>query len=317
MNIAEKIQRLYERYGELEGISIECQKELVAIGIINKIARAEVFLQGAQVTGYQRHGEPSILFLSKECQYKQGSALRGGVPICWPWFGDLNKNNSALQKQFTLPFVESASAHGFVRNVDWDVTEIDISDDETTRIILEYIITKDNIFNWPFSAKLVYEINIGKRLTLSLRIHNTDKKTFMFSGALHTYFNVSHIDHVKVKGLHDVSYIDALKNWETFKQQGDISFNSELDRIYLLRSIDECSHGSKVNLKDGNRELIIESSGSGSLVIWNPWVEKSQRLSQFLADDYQKMVCIETANAADDMVTLEPNAEHVLSVKII
>lgn len=320
MNMAEKIQDLYQRYGELEGISIECQKELIAIGITNKAARAEIFLQGAQVTAYQRHGEAPILFLSKECQYQQGSPLRGGIPICWPWFGDLNKNPTELQQQFSAEFVDSSPAHGFVRDSDWELTNINIDDASLTVITLEYSIPKDNPFNWPFSADLVYEVKVGEQLTASLTIKNTDKQSFLFSGALHTYFNVDGIGSVSVKGLDKTRYIDALKNWETFHQQGDITFNSEYDRIYLLakdKGKNKTPDSYTVFLQDQSRKIKIENTGSHSLVVWNPWVEKAKRLSQFVDDDYNKMVCIETANAMDDIIYLESSAEHTLSVTVV
>lgn len=320
MNMAEKIQDLYQRYGELEGISIECQKELIAIGISNKVARAEIFLQGAQVTAYQRHGETPILFLSKECQYQQGSPLRGGIPICWPWFGDINKNPIELQQQFSAEFIASSAAHGFVRDSDWELTNIDIVDDSLTAITLKYSVPKDNSFNWPFAADLVYEVKVGEQLTASLTIKNTDKQPFLFSGALHTYFNVDNVDSVSVKGLDKTKYIDALKNWETFHQQGDITFDSECDRIYLLgkgEGNNKTLDNHPIFLQDQSRKITIENTGSQSLVVWNPWVEKAERLSQFADDDYKKMVCVETANAMGDVIHLEPNEEHRLSVAVV
>jgi glucose-6-phosphate 1-epimerase len=102
MNINDTIQTLYKGYGQLKGVTIECQKELVAIGIKNQAATAEVFIQGAQITRYQRIDEAPTLFLSKACGYQQGSALRGGIPICWPWFGNLEQNPNALKQQLGI-----------------------------------------------------------------------------------------------------------------------------------------------------------------------------------------------------------------------
>ncbi|MFT6387078.1 MAG: glucose-6-phosphate 1-epimerase [Cellvibrionaceae bacterium] len=314
--MAEKIQALYQSYGELEGVSIECQKELIAIGITNKCARAEIFLQGAQVTGYQRHGEAPILFLSKDCQFKQGSPLRGGIPICWPWFGDLNKNNPELKGQFSSSFCEAAPAHGFVRDIDWDVKNIRIVDDKETLVTLKCDVPLDNAFGWPFSACLVYEVSVGETLKAALSVKNSGDNNFIFSAALHSYFKVDSIINTKITSLNKVFYINALKGWSKCQQHDDVVFNQEVDRIYLFPSSDHGSSGHSIDLKDTRRSLNIESGGSASAIVWNPWIEKSKRLTQFSDDEYKKMVCIETANVADDMVMLAPNQEHVLSVKI-
>lgn len=314
MNIGEKIQALYQQYGDLAGISIECQKELVAIGIVNKAARAEIFLQGAQLTAYQRHNEEPILFLSKDCEYKAGSSLRGGIPICWPWFGDLKKNSVELQEQYTPAFVESASAHGFVRSIDWEVVDIRHIGEEETLITLAHDIASDNNQAWPFAASLSYEVSIGKTLSASLRVKNTSASRFFYSAALHSYFNVNHIEQTAISGLGGASYIDALQEWQRYQQQGDIRFNQETDRIYFFN--EPAFNNGQLHLSDHRRVLTIESAGSASVVIWNPWIEKSQRLSQFADEDYKRMVCIETANAADDTITLEPGQEHTLSLSI-
>ena len=326
MNMAEKIQALYQSYGELEGVSIECQKELIAIGITNECARAEIFLQGAQLTGYQRHGEAPVLFLSKDCQFKQGSPLRGGIPICWPWFGDLNKNSTEVKDQFSTSFIAAAPAHGFVRDIDWGVKDIRIVDAKETLVILECDIPLDNAFGWPFSACLVYEVSIGETLKSRLTVKNSGDKPFTYSAALHSYFKVDSIMKTKITSLNNIFYIDALKGWDKYQQQDDVVFNREIDRIYLFSSDDKGSsgHGSQdhdlqghsIDLNDSKRVLKIESAGSASAVVWNPWVEKSKTLSQFSDDEYKSMVCVETANAADDMVTLAPSQKHILSVEI-
>jgi len=140
MNINDTIQSLYKDYGQLKGVTIECQKELVAIGIKNQAATAEVFLQGAQITRYQRIGEIPTLFLSQACEYQQGSALRGGIPICWPWFGDLAKNPEAVKQQVInedqAAIATKFPAHGFVRQRDWTVESIRTPADDLTIVEL-------------------------------------------------------------------------------------------------------------------------------------------------------------------------------------
>lgn len=314
--MAEKIHALYRSFGGLDGVSIECQKELIAIGVSNQSARAEIFLQGAQITAYQRHSEDPVLFLSRECQYKQGASLRGGIPICWPWFGDLSKNKIELQNQFSSDFIDGAPAHGFVRDLDWDVSDIRIIDNKETRLILECDIPFDSTKGWPFAARLVYEVSVGEALKVTFSVKNRGDKPFIYSAALHSYFKVENIKKVSIPSLDNVFYVDAMKNWETFGQQGDVVFDREVDRIYSFSLDVHDVDGYSIELNDTKRSLKIESAGSASAVVWNPWIEKSKRLSQFADDEYQKMVCIEIANAGDDLITLAPDQEHVLSIKI-
>lgn len=316
MNINDTIQSLYKDYGQLKGVTIECQKELVAIGIKNQAATAEVFLQGAQITRYQRIGEIPTLFLSQACEYQQGSALRGGIPICWPWFGDLAKNPEAVKQQLMnedqAAITTELPAHGFVRQRDWTVESIRTPADDLTIVELSYHVKDEPL--WPFDTLLTCRISIGAALSVSLHIANNSSQAFVFSAALHSYFAVSHIDSVRISGFDQCEYYDALdvneKNeWQLKTQQGDITFSGEVDRVYQ-------SSSTPVVINDKNRATNISSLGSRSAVVWNPWVDKSQTLSQFKEDDYQRMVCVETANAVNDVVRLEAGEAHKLEVTI-
>ncbi len=311
MNIASTIESLYQQYGQLAGITIECQNELVAIGIKNKAAHAEVFLQGAQLTHYQRVNEEPLLFLSDACEYKAGSPLRGGIPICWPWFGDLDKNSAPLTEQYASTDIQQAPAHGFVRNRYWDVDSITQPHDELTIIELSYTTQGEAL--WPFTTALLYRIEIGQTLSVSLTVKNMDDRPCIFTTALHTYFSVNDIADATIQGFDQAHYWDALDSdeqgrWQEKQQQQDITFAQEVDRIYQGL----CS----ALLKDKHRNTSVKATGSESTVVWNPWVDKSIRLSQFNDNDYQRMVCIETANAANDHIVLAPKAVHTLAVEI-
>ncbi len=310
MSIAEKIQDLYQRFGGLPGITIECQKELLAIGISNSAASAEVFIQGAQVSRYQRHtDEAPILFLSDDCAYKQGVSLRGGIPICWPWFGALNKNKECVTKQYSSTVIESASAHGFVREREWQVDNIRMPSNNLTIIELSYVIDGNVEEYWPFETRLSYRIEIGQQLTVNLQVENISKQSFAYSSALHSYFSVANIDNVFISNFDEIAYIDALDHWQLKKQKGDIVFDQEVDRIYQVSP-------QSIMLHDGQRKINIDTQGSTSTVIWNPWIEKSQKLTQFNDKDYLRMVCVETANVADNVVELAPGQTHNLSVTV-
>lgn len=326
MSLANTISSLYAEYGQLKGVTIECQKELVAIGIKNQAATAEVFVQGAQVTRFQPHGGLPLLFLSDACTYQSGQALRGGIPICWPWFGQLDKNPESVQQAVSFlpaegsPFAEGSSstaessppAHGFVRERDWSVTSIRTPADDLTIIDLSYHVKDEPL--WPFDTVLSYRIAIGKTLSVSLHVRNQSDKTFTYSGALHSYLSVNDIAQVRVSGLDACHYYDALEsdddgNWLLKKQEGDIQFSQEIDRVYQTQGDPIRVHNSDASNIQLNT-IQLTTTGSDSAVVWTPWLDKARTLSQFNASDYTRMLCIETANAADDVVTLAPDASH-------
>jgi glucose-6-phosphate 1-epimerase len=318
MNIAKTIQGLYKRFGRLQGITIECQKELVAIGVSNTAASAEIFLQGAQISRFKRKNQAPILFLSKQASYKQGQSLRGGIPICWPWFGQLEKNNEIITRQYKDSMIESMPAHGFARTMNWELDSIEIIKHDLTVVefslyldtsVIDKAKNNDNNFMWPFLTKLKYRIEIGEQLTASFTVCNQDSQDFAYSAALHSYFSIDHINNVIISGFSKTDYIDALDQWSEKKQIDDIAFNKEVDRIYK-------SSPKEIVLSDRNRVITLASTGSKSTVIWNPWIKKSKQLSQFADNEYQSMVCIETANAAEDFISLKPGEERSLTLTI-
>ncbi len=317
MNIADRINDLYSRFGRLSGITIECHKDLIAIGVNNTVASAEIFLQGAQIARFQRKGESPTLFLSSQCVYKEGQALRGGVPICWPWFGVLQKNNDQITSQYKHLDAASAMSHGFVRLMEWQLDSVDVSSHDLT--VLEFSLDLNADKNsaepfyykkyWPFVTQLRYRVEIGERLTASFVVSNQGAETFSYTSALHSYFAIDHIKNAIISGFSKTEYIDALDGWKQKTQLEDIAFNKEVDRIYK-------SAPPKIILSDRNRFITLTSEGSKSTVVWNPWLEKSKHLSQFADDEYQSMVCIETANALDDSVTLAAGEQHALTIAI-
>jgi glucose-6-phosphate 1-epimerase len=317
MNIAKTIQHLYARFGRLQGVTIECQKELVAIGVTNSVASAEIFLQGAQISRFKRKQQAPILFLSRQCSYKQGQPLRGGIPICWPWFGQLKKNNEKITCQYKDLSIDSIPAHGCVRDINWKVDSIETPSHDSTVVELSLdlnanLIDKNSSVTktvWPFLTQLRYRVEIGEKLTATLTVSNQDSQEFFYSAALHSYFSVDHINNVIISGFSKTTYVDVLDAWKEKKQADDIAFNKEVDRIYK-------SAPEEIVLSDRNRVIAITSKGSKSTIVWNPWIEKSQRLSQFANDEYQSMVCVETANALDDIVSLKPGEAHSMTLTI-
>ena len=263
------------------------------IEIKNDSASAKIAVQGAHLFHYGRNNEEPILWLSDTSFMEHGEHIRGGVPICWPSFGF---NNPELPP------------HGFARNRMWDLVNIIEEDSDTTIVIMEFIDSKKSRREWDYKFHLTATFTLGKELGIELTTVNKDLKTFKFTQALHTYFNITDIHDVHVNGLDKKPYLDAVTN-EKHIQNGDLSFTKETDYVY--QEVDK-----DLFLKDTNREIKIQNEGSSSCVIWNPWIEKSKRMSGIRDDSYPEFVCIETANAFDDYRILESGKSHTLKVTI-
>lgn len=262
--------------------------------------------QGAQVLSYRRYGQPPLIWLSDQARYLAGQGVRGGVPVCWPWFGDLQRNPPAVQAMVR----GEAPFHGLARTQEWALSDLSEQPDQVSlSFALEL---PDGLPGWPHAASLRLQIELGEQLHLCLTTRNLGTEPLAISQALHSYFAVSDIRQVLVRGLEDGRYIETLENWSSRQQDGALSFAGETDRIYL-------DLPSRLVIDDPlwQRRLVLESTGSRSAIVWNPWVDKSTRLTQFEADAWQGMLCIETANVLDDHVVVPPGGEHVLGVSVL
>ncbi|MFG0381787.1 D-hexose-6-phosphate mutarotase [Pseudomonas sp. zbq_18] len=264
--------------------------------------------QGAQILHYQHGEQPPIIWCSEQAGYNRGQSVRGGIPVCWPWFGDLQRNPQALQHQHAAP--SSAPAHGGVRGLDWQLLGVEQQGESVTLQFL-YDSRQQPLPHWPYDAELRLDIRLDQRLHLSLTSRNLGKQPLHLSQALHSYFAVSDIRQASVLGLDGCRYIETLDDWRECRQRGAVQFAGETDRIYL-------DVPPRLALVDNGwkRRILIETSGSHSAVVWNPWIDKAQRLSQFADDAWQRMLCIETANVWDDCIELAAGASHSLNVSL-
>jgi len=261
------------------------------IEIENRQAKAMIALQGAHLFHYKRKDELALLWLSKTSYFEEGKAIRGGIPVCFPWFGK-NKDNPSLPQ------------HGFARTQLWRVVLEEEKDDDTTHIRLQLKPNADTLAQWSYLFAATLDITIGKVLTISLSVTNIDTKSFEISTALHTYFSVSDIGNISIQGLDGRTYYDALEE-KSHTQKGDILIEEEVDRVYSYP-------GDRITLLDGDAKVKLRQEGSNSLVVWNPWIEKSKRMTDMTENGYRTMVCLETSNAREDSRVLKPNESHVL-----
>lgn len=264
------------------------------IVVKNASATAKIALQGAHIFHYCKTNQEPLLWLSDISDFEQGKAIRGGIPICWPWFG--------FHEDKTLP------QHGFARTSLWEFIESDEPNTKTSSVSFRLRHSSKTLKMWQYKFDLELKITISDSLKLELRTINLDDKEFMITQALHTYFAVSNISEASIGGLDKKPYLDAL----TLKQEiqdGNIFFDSEVDRVY--QEVD-----GEVVLRDKNREINIMNSCSSSVVVWNPWIEKTKRMSAMREDAYKNMLCIESSNAYDDAVVVKSNSSHTLGAVI-
>jgi glucose-6-phosphate 1-epimerase len=270
---------------------------LAAIRVDSALATASVMLQGAQVVGYQPRGEQPLIWLSARSRYVAGKSVRGGVPVCWPWFGP-HATDPALP------------AHGFARTVEWELQEATALPDGRVRLAFELPQNAATRAQWPHPSSVRNTVTIGRELEVSLATRNTGSERFPLGQALHTYFHVGDVRRISIHGLDGCTYLDKAGGSARRQQHGPVTFTQETDRIYL-------NTGGACEIRDPvmERSLLVTATGSRSTVVWNPWIEKAEQMGDFEPDGYLRMVCVETANAADDSVIVAPGQEHVLAAQ--
>lgn len=270
---------------------------LPRIDVNTAACTGSVYLHGAHVTHWQKRGESPVLWMSEKSWFEDAKPIRGGVPICFPWFGP-NANNA------TLP------AHGFVRLKSWSVQSVTRQGDDVT-IALETKSDEQTLAVWPVRFTLVHRITFGATLTMSLELTNLGGDTLTCEEALHTYFVVGDIKQTRVAGLNGVTFIDKMDNKARKPQQGEITFTGETDRVY----INTCG-ASEIIDPALRRKIIISKENSHATVVWNPWINKSKAMPDFGDDEWTGMVCIETCNAADNALSLAAGATHIMRAVI-
>jgi glucose-6-phosphate 1-epimerase len=297
---ADSLEVLGEKYaipGQL--IFRKGEDGLVYAEITNNYGQARVFLQGAHLTHYQPCGGAAVIWLSSVSCFEVGRSIRGGIPICWPWFG----NNSDDPGK---------PAHGFARTSLWQVAETGEGEDNGTFIRLFLVDDEKTKKLWPYSFRLELTISVGKSLYMTLAAHNTGLHSFKCTGALHSYFRVADVASIEISGLNGCKYLDKVEKFSQKQQCGPVRFKGETDRIYL-DTVETC----EIIDPQMKRKICIEKKGSLATVVWNPGAEKATIMTDMQDDAYRQMVCVETANAATDTITILPGKSHILQAEII
>jgi D-hexose-6-phosphate mutarotase len=272
---------------------MEGNGELEKVEVNTGWSTAEIYLQGAQVTRFQRKDEEPILFLSQLSRFEEGQPIRGGVPIVFPWFGPR----------------EGGPMHGFARNQPWEMREITQGADGAVSLRLMLLNTAEAALLPPFTAE--YVVTVGRDLGLELRVTNASPdQDLVIENCLHTYLAVGDIGSVTLTGLKGVEYLDKTENYARKRETSDpIRITGETDRIYL-------GTPGPVELEDAtwSRRIRVEKAGSQSTVLWNPWVNRSQQMPDFGNEEHQRMVCVESGNVSENRITLTPGRTEATKV---
>jgi glucose-6-phosphate 1-epimerase len=257
----------------------------------------EIYLHGAHITSWKPNGEEEVLFLSSQSRWENGRAIRGGVPICFPWFGG-------------KPGDAKAPAHGFVRTKSWHLESIS----EVGNVVTVSMFTESDETTkrwWPSEFRLDYRVTFGRELSLELVVSNTGTTSLRFEEALHTYHRVGNISEVRLRGLDGIQYLDKTDSNRRKLQQGEIAITSETDRVYL-------DTRDPIELDDPvlHRGTRVMKENSDTSVIWNPWIDKARELSDLRENEWTQMLCIETSNVSDFAVNLAPGQHHTMKARV-
>ena len=268
--------------------------DLPKISVKTDWSTAEIYLLGAHVVGFQKNGEPPLLFMSQASQFAVGTPIRGGVPIVFPWFGPR----------------EGRALHGFARVTEWEWEGTSVAPDSSVTLR----------FGLPDSAaradgspptKVTFAVTVSDKLTMELSVANpSGTESLSFENCLHTYFAIGDIAEVEITGLMGTTCIDRVGNVTQRVESADaIRINSETDRVYL-----DTTQTVEIHDLRHRRKIRVEKSGSASTVVWNPWVEKARNMPDFGDDEFKQMVCVESGNVAQNKITLAPGKSASLKV---
>lgn len=259
-------------------------------------ARGEIYLHGATVTDWTPAGSSPVLWLGSASRFAHDTAIRGGVPICFPWFGARAGH-------------PGAPSHGFARLSEWSLVA---AEDDGQDVTLQLRLTDDEQTRasaWPHRFEAVYTVVFGSRLSLALRVTNLSDDAVVFEEALHTYFDVRDIRAVEVSGLEGAAFHDRRAGpGPAPGEPGPVRFRSEIDRTYLDTTARTAVHDALAG-----RSVVISKEGSAATVVWNPWIDKALALSDFGDDDWKTMVCVEVCNVSDAAIQLAPGGSHTMA----
>ncbi|MFM2313248.1 MAG: hypothetical protein RLZZ04_2524 [Cyanobacteriota bacterium] len=293
------IEQLNTDYGIADKVSfVVGQGDFPLIKVNNEYAEATISIYAGQVLSFNPVGQTEdVMFLSSQAYYQTGKAIKGGTPICWPWFGP-------------DPEKKGRASHGFVRDRLWQIRDVVSTQDGATQVTMGLMDTPETRAIWNYSFDFAIVITVSRVLTIKLVTHNTGTEAFSITQALHTYFKIGDINQVTVLGLENKAYLDKVDHGQQKTQSGAITFSGECDRIYL-------DVPAQLTIADQalNRQVIVTATNSKTAIVWNPGADIAASMADLGDRDYEHFVCVETANAASEIINIPAGGQYEISAQ--
>jgi glucose-6-phosphate 1-epimerase len=283
------------RFG-IPGVARICSGNgsLPRIQVTGSRAAGEMYLHGAQVTSWKPAGNEETLFLSTKSHWQEGQAIRGGIPICFPWFRGKADD-------------PKAPAHGVVRTRAWQLDSI-VGNDAGVAVTMSIESDEQTRRWWPAEFRLVHRVIFGPELTLELVCTNTGKTDLRFEEALHTYNRVANVASVRLQGLDEVHFLDNTDSNAAKVQHGDLKIASTTDKAFL-----DTHKGVDLIDPELRRRIRLDKANSLTTVVWNPWQEGAMRLQDLGNDEWSQFLCVEACNILTASISLVPGEEHKMT----
>ncbi len=270
---------------------------LALLRISNRLGEAAIYLYGAHIASFKARGEADLLFVSPHSVFAPGVPIRGGIPICFPWFGKHPEDGD-------LPL------HGIVRTLEWKLVEQKNEVDGSTTVTLGVEESDETRLLFDHRFRLSLAVTVGSTLKIRLTVTNTDERAFSFDAALHSYFSVGTLEKSWVEGLDGRSAIDRNRGDEPFVQRGAVEVSGAFQRLYT-------EAGGTVLLNDPSmeRSIKMEQTGWSNILIWNPGEEAALQNREIL-DAWQDFLCVEHVNNGKSRITLDPGRSHTSELSL-
>ena len=285
-------------FGDLAGVELGSEHGLAAVRVRSASASGLVYLQGAHVAAWQPSAQAPLIFMSEQAVYGPGKALRGGVPICFPWFGA-----HAEHKEYP--------AHGFARTRSFAYRGARLDAQGRTELEFTLDSSPETEAFFPFAFSVRYRVAFGPSLGLEFEVVNRSSQAFVFEEALHSYFAVSDVKQVSLRGLQGANYVDKVSALAHFTEAAaELRITGETDRVY------DSAATCQIVDPGLKRTIRVEKEHSASTVIWNPWAERAAQMADLGGAAWPGMLCVESANVGKSKITLAPGAAHLLRVLV-
>jgi glucose-6-phosphate 1-epimerase len=276
----------------------ELEENMAFITVSNKYADADICLYGAHITNFKPQKTMPVLWMSPETNFKEGKPIRGGIPVCFPWFGP-HKTDSAKPQ------------HGFGRLMNWNVHETASLPTGETRIRLQLCSSEKTKAYWDFDFCAELTVIVGKMLTATLTVTNTSVLPIEYTCALHSYYQISSIEEIAIEGLQNTRYFNQLDSGDYIQESLFLRIKQAETRHYYDTKTDCIIHDPLFG-----RRIRVAKSGSKITTVWNPGEETCRKIDDIPDDGFHAFVCIEAVNAFNDVIKLAPGESHETSAII-